>query len=150
MSDVLTTDNLRQLGTMLKGDLHAFRFCNNLLYIAHLWDDLHDRDKDRTVAEVDAAFRILLVDNGQNPFYVNFYSQLYPLMASAAMLWMDSNVLAKEDKFKAIMIRNKVLDIIHYSIFLVGGPEWVTEQGPEFWRVFGIPFAKYEEFLSED
>ena len=135
-----------KLFVWLKGNEQAVRFCIDLTYIAHLWDDLVDKDKERTDDEINTAFRIALVDIPVNPFYLDNISELRPLMMNAILQWQDANYLEIKgdyhDQHMAYMLRASFLQIFNYCAYLCGGPDWIKEIGPEMRRI-------YEEDLFE-
>jgi hypothetical protein len=152
MTTQLTEDTFNSLKYFLKGNMAAVQFALDLIYLSHIIDDLVDRDVERDNEDIKKAFRILIVDQQHNPFYMSFRGVLDPLMASAFMLWLDSTYLetgSDTDRFTAFMIRNDTLKVIQHCLLLVGGPEWQHEQGPDFWRVFGIKETKLDEFKHE-
>lgn len=152
MTAPLDEHKFERLKFFLKDDASALSLAVDLIYLAHLLDDLVDRDVERSVEDVKRGFRVLLVDNPNNPFLQAHFLQLTPLMGSALMTYLDSTTLEhgdKDERFKAFHIRNDVLKIIRHMMLLTGGADWSQEQGPEFWREFGPPEAKYEEYLKE-
>jgi hypothetical protein len=143
-----------RLAYYLKGDADALRFCVDIMFLGHLWDDLIDKDKERTPEEINRAFMSAFGTIPQNPFYQAFQEQLRGLVMSAILQWQDANILERtrnpDEMFAAYIARNGMAAIVHYCMFLVGGPEWCNEQGPSFWReMCAGMYAKYEFFLSE-
>lgn len=153
MTDEEAKKEFNDLRRFMKGDLQAATFCANLLYVAHLWDDLIDKDVSRTDAEINDAFRIMLADIPMNPFYDKHRYHLVPLMKNAVLAWLDANVLEHGDdneKCLAFMMRNELLNVMAYCLTLVGGDEWASEKGLEFRRYYARGFkAKFSEFLKE-
>jgi hypothetical protein len=152
MTQPMTPESLDKLTYFLKGDKNAVELCLNLMFVGHLLDDLIDRDVERTPEEIKQAFRILMVDNVNNPFYQAFRDKLDPLMGSAIMLWFDSTSLERgnaDEKLTAFCIRNALLQVIHSCILYIGGPQWLIDMGPQFWRTFLLTNQKYSEFLQE-
>ena len=142
----------QSLNFFLKGNGPAVSFCIDLIYLAHQIDDLVDGDVEMDAEDVKKTFRILIIDQKINPFYNAFRGALDPLMGSAFLLWLDSTYLETgnaSERFTAFMIRNDTLKVIHHCMMLVGGPEWAQEQGPDFWRTFGIKEEKLAEFKTE-
>ena len=127
----------------LKGDVDAAALCMNLIYVAHLWDDLIDRDKERADAEINMAFRIALFDIPANPFYVKFSRLLQPQILSVILQYEAANVLERQgnagQKGAAYAMRNAVLHVVGTCIYAVGGQEWYDTASVEFY-----------EFLSEN
>ena len=152
MTEPLNQEMFDGLTFFLKGNGPAVQFAVDLIYLAHLIDDLVDGDVIRDTEDIKKGFRILIVDQRMNPFYNAFRGALDPLMASAYLLWLDSTYLetgGASERFTAFMIRNDTLKVIHHCMMLVGGPEWAQEQGPDFWRTFGIKQEKLDEFNTE-
>lgn len=137
----------------MKGDVNAVQLASDLLFLAHLADDLVDGDKQRSKEEIKLAFRKTFVDMPRNPFYVAYFPQISTLLSSSYLLWLDSMELesgTKDERFICFHIRTALLNCIHYFMLLVGGEEWVQEQGPDFWRVMGLPFSNWEELEVEE
>jgi hypothetical protein len=152
MTGPVTLDLFESLDFFLKGDSHAVAFCVDIIFLAHLIDDLVDRDVERSVEDVKIGFRKLLCDFPNNPFYKQFYPQLSTLMASTYMMWLDSTSLEKgseEERFICFQIRNTTMNIVHHCILLVGGVDWAQEQGVAFWKLFAPKQEKLEELLNE-
>jgi len=140
----------KKLMFFLCGNIDAVKFCIDILFVAHLWDDLVDGDKERNVEEQNAAFRAMLGDVPNNPFYQQNITALAPLMMSSILQWQDANAIEKDEKAMSYFCRNAMMSIIHYCVFLTGGYSWAEKQGPVFWREFSAGFAsKYQEFLTE-
>jgi len=155
MSRLLTNDDLDMLLYMLKGDKAALKLALDVIYVGQLWDDLIDRDQEYGPDEINNAFIKAFKEIPNNPFYLNLHpvyqQQLNGLIMSAAMQYRDSTQLEMgdaDDRFMAFLIRNAVLSVIHYMIGLVGDEEWLRENGPLFWRQFGLKDL-YLEFIQE-
>lgn len=144
---------VRMLEHYLNGDANAVRYCLDILYICHLWDDLEDGDKERTEAEKAEAIRAAMSNIPTNPFYIAHFHILSSMTHSAILQWDASNILCygdEDQKFTAFMIRNAILAIIHYCMFLVGGPQWATENNAQFWNdINSGVHKKYVEFCEE-
>jgi len=135
----------------MKGNLDAVRFCIDIVYIAHLWDDLIDRDIERSGHDINQAFRIALMDIPSNPFYYNNMSDLRPLMMNAILQWQDANILERgtnHERHMAYMLRASFLQIFNYCAYLVGGPEWVKEIGPDMRRLYEEPLESFMEEMN--
>jgi hypothetical protein len=133
----------------LKGDQNAVDFCVNLTYIAHLWDDLIDKNIQRSDADINDAFRAALIDIPCNPFYVHFRTHLAPLMQSAILQWEDANILERgsdHDKHMAYMLRASFLQIFCFCAYLIGGSSWARQVGPEMRRLYE---ETLESFMEE-
>lgn len=127
-----------KLNYFFKGELDAVRLCLDLLYVAHIWDDLIDKDRPRHDNEINTAFRIALFDIPSNQFYFQNQGALKTLILNGILQWQDSNILEKgseHDQHLAWMLRDGFLDIFSYCAYLIGGPEWVAQIGPDLRRV---------------
>lgn len=107
----------------------ATRFCEQILFVAHLWDDLVDGDEAGT-DRINRAFWTALVDLPGNPFYQRHYAHLAPVIRRAAGDWMDANDLEKgasHDRSLAFVLRDAVHGVIIEAAYLVGGYDWMRE-----------------------
>jgi len=132
-----------------KGDDNAIKLAIDLLFIGHLWDDLVDKDKIRTDADINQAFTLALGEIPLNPYF----PAVYHMIRNAIIQWECSNILAKgndDEKLTGFLIRNALMEIVHYLIFLVGGQDWAREHGPDFWRLLSQGITKtYHGYLGE-
>ena len=150
-SQILAQEQLAErLLYFLKGNRWAVAFCMDLTFIAHLWDDLFDNDRQRTPCEINAAFIASLVGIPSNPFYLEHILDLRPLMRNAILQWQDANVLEKSDqlhdKHLAFGLRASFLQIFNYCAYLTGGSDWVNQVGVEMRELYREPL---EDFLQE-
>lgn len=124
----------KRLMYFLQNDEWAVKFCMDLLYISHLWDDLIDKDKERTNEEINDAFRIALIDIPLNPFFQNNRIILLPLIQNTILTYETANKIEKETGSEiAFWLRNAMLNIFGMAIFLVGGMEWYRKVSAEFY-----------------
>ena len=152
MTQQMSEETFEKLAMFLKGDVHAIKLCIDLLYLGHFIDDIIDKDVERTDAEINHAFLLAMGEIPMNPFYQAFQNQLAPMMMSATLLWLDSNKLergGRDDRLTAFCIRNALLNLIHFCMFLIGGVAWAREHGPEFWKTFSLTYNKLDELQSE-
>jgi hypothetical protein len=151
MTEPLKKEQLEELVFLLKHDRDAIKYVLDILYAGHLWDDLIDKDRIRTDAEINQAFRVALGDIPTNPFFQKFGLALAPLQMSASLLWLDSVKLEKgdeNDRMAAFIMRNALAGVVHYCMFLVGGIDWVMEHGHRLWQIFNL-YDKWAEFKQE-
>jgi hypothetical protein len=144
---------LERLDYFLKGDPYAQKFCLDLLYIAHLWDDLIDQDKPRTGEDISLAFTKALMDLPSNPFYQAHFQMLWALVTNALLQWKDANALMegnRDHRLMSFILRNALFSVIYFSMYLIGKEEWVAEHGVEFWSFFCQGLAgKFEQDIKE-
>ena len=124
----------------LRGNKDAVRFCIDVTFIAHVWDDLIDKDKERTNEEISNAFKTALIDIPSNPFYLAYINDLRPLMMNTILQWQDANKLEasgnSHDKHMAFMLRASFIQLFVYCAFLCGGGGWAETIGPEIRRFY--------------
>ena len=157
MSEHLTEEQLETLLRMLKGNTQALKLCLDAIWVGQLWDQLIDKDEgEPTDIEINEAFMKAFRNIPNNSWFVSlperYRWQLEGLLISAAMQYKDSTHLEmgnEDDRFTAYIIRNAVLSLVHYCIYLVGGDAWVDEQSAEYWRMFGNLREDYLEFVAE-
>ena len=131
---------VKKLMHCLKGNLDAVKFCIDITFIAHVWDDLIDKDNERTGKDISNAFKSALIDIPANPFYLANINDLRPLMLNAILQWQDANKLETDgnshDKHMAYMLRASFIQIFAYCAFLCGGGEWAERIGPDIRRIY--------------
>ena len=144
---------IMRLNYFLNGDRNAVQYALDILYIAHLWDDLIDKDRERTDAEINAAFVKALAKIPLNPFYAANAANLLPLTLCNIWKWQDSNELIQGSnghKVLGYITRTGVWDIIYFCMFLTGTEDWIRQHGTAFWQTFGQDtVTDFQEFWNE-
>lgn len=155
MSDEPMCEHFNQIFIRYFGHVpEAVRMCNDLVFAAHLWDDLYDEDKVRTKAEVNRALTILWGLIPVNPFYQKHIGELGPLLLSASLKWQAANEMErsgdKNTRMTAFHIRSSFVDIFVHCLYLVGGYGYALQAGPRMWADLGANIIdKYDEFEKE-
>lgn len=152
MTESFSEEKLIRLGFYLKDDWEAVRFLIDLLFIAHLWDDLIDGDNPREPEEINQAFTKAMGSIPNNLFYQAHQRLLAPLLHSTSLLWLDSVKMERgtlDEKLNCFIARNAILGVMHYSLCLTGGEPWVREHGADFLKDFGPAYQTFKEFLTE-
>lgn len=137
-----------KLKFVLKNDLFAFRMCQQLIYISHLWDDLIDKDKVRTDEEVNDAWRMALAEVPMNPFFHAHIHLLGPLIQNAVLQYEVANRIEKgqeQRKEVAFWLRNGLLMVILTCMDILGGPVWVRQVGADF---FSFAWEDYQHLFG--
>lgn len=114
----------------LRGHRQAVAFCQGIFRISQVWDDLIDRDRAVSDAQVNEAFWTALVSIPQNPFYAAHMIHLTPLLSQYIVDWMDATRLEGEGEHEesiAFVLRDSVGSIIIQCAYLVGGFEWMNQ-----------------------
>ena len=138
----------QKLVTFLQGDENAVRFCIDLVFLLHLWDDLIDKDTHREDNEINDAFRVALVDIPSNPFYIAYAHHLRPLFMNVILQWHCANKLERgieHEKHIAFGIRAAFIQLFVYCAYLIGGSQWAEKVGPDIWKMYE---EKMEEFIA--
>jgi hypothetical protein len=139
------------------GDEVAVQLCEDLLYVAHVFDDIYDKDKDRTPQEINAAYAKALGDIPNNPLYQANIMQIAPMTLLTIQTWQISNRLesgSMDDKIGSFILRNSLLHLIYLIIMIVGAskkkPNWSLDVGEMFFKDFFKGYHnQYIAFLDE-
>jgi hypothetical protein len=115
-----------------KGNHAACDFLFMFFAMCHLWDDLIDKDKARTDADINRAFWVALIEMPRNRYYQDFQSEIQPLMAVAIQEWFVANELeAGNRKDIAYTLRCSIVSLIHQAAEICGGYDWAISVGEE-------------------
>ena len=148
--NIIDKENLvKNLSYFLKGNIDAMRLIIDIFDLIHIWDDLVDKDKERTSDEINNAFRIALIDIPLNPFYQRYQGHLIPLIMNCILQWEDANEMEKmgdSDKHQAFMLRASVIQLISYCAFLIGGMEWSRQVGTNIRKMY---IEQLDKFMEE-
>lgn len=144
----MTRDEL--LLTVAKGDHGAADFLATVHDIAHVWDDLIDRDVDVSPECIHQAFFSALVRLPRNAFYMRNFEALNAILVSAINNWQVANELERggstDDLHISYITRSAYTDLILMVAHLVGGQGWVREIGPTVRRF--VHGEGWEGYLS--
>ena len=73
------------------GNKDALSMYRMLVDLAHLWDDLVDKDKDATEADINNGFLICLVYLPCNPFYQSIQRDIMPMWITVVSSYQSAN-----------------------------------------------------------
>jgi hypothetical protein len=128
--------------------LNAYRMFVDL---AHLWDDLVDKDKEATEDEINNAFLICLVYLPANPFYRSIQEQVLPMWLTVVSAYQTANKFERDKDPHGIEIahglRYAAGNIVAYMVYVCVGPEKAKEFLPEMWK--NVFFERYEDYRKE-
>jgi hypothetical protein len=120
--------------TVSKNDQSAADFLNMMFQIAHVWDDLIDKDVETAAVDIHNAFLCALVYLPRNAFYRQHFDMLHPITVAAVNNWLTANELERSedenDRRIAYISRSGYIDLINQVAFIVGGVQWATQVGP--------------------
>jgi len=128
--------------------LNAYRMFVDL---AHLWDDLVDKDKEATEDDINNAFLICLVYLPANPFYRSIQEQILPMWLVVVSAYQTANKFERDKDAHGIEIahglRYAAGNIVAYMVYVCVGPEKAKEFLPEMWK--NVFFERYEDYRKE-
>jgi hypothetical protein len=132
------------------GNDDALQMYRMLVDLAHLWDDLVDKDKDVTELDINNAFLICLVYLPLNPFYQQIQRDVMPMWITVVSAYQTANKFERERDERGLeaahMLRYAAGNILAYAIHMCVGPEKAVEYVPEMWKdVVNERFAEYRE-----
>ena len=121
------------------GNQSAVELLLTLSTISEAWDDLVDKDKELSEADLEQCFWAALVELPLNKFFNDNKAALMPLIVSSINLWLDSNKLArgdKTDRTHAFTLCRIDLQIAQHIALLTGGVEHMREVSLPMWKFF--------------
>jgi hypothetical protein len=133
------------------GDQDALNMYRMLVDLSHLWDDLVDRDKATTEAEINNAFLICLVYLPLNPFYQKIQRDILPMWITVVSAYQTANQFEREKDAHGIEIAHTLRyaagNIVTFMVHACVGHEKAAELMPEVWK--HVVFERYEEYRKE-
>lgn len=132
------------------GNQDALNMYRMLVDLAHLWDDLVDKDKDVTELDINNSFLICLVYLPCNPFYQQIQRDVMPMWITVVSAYQAANKFEREKDERGLeaahMLRYAAGNILAYAIHIAVGPELAAQYVPEMWKdVVNERFAEYRE-----
>lgn len=119
-----------------KGDEDAVIFALQLWEAAQAWDDIEDEGRsDRT----DDLMSWLAFGKEYNRFFDMSAHIMRPALLQMFLSWQTANVLERgddDDLNKAYMLRAGYYQVLHVMTWVIGGPGWSAECGPEIYRTY--------------
>ena len=93
------SDDREYLLYAYQGNAAAVDLVLRIAEISHIWDDLVDKDKPVSDAQINRAFGIALLELPKNPFYQAHCLDLLPVMTTGTLNWLTANKYEKtQDK----------------------------------------------------
>ena len=138
-----------------KGNGPAADYVEMSCRIAHLWDDLIDRDKVVPVADINQGFFEALVRLPRNPFYKQHFEHLNSVLINAISNWQIATRMEREgqgyEQSIAFILRSSYTDLVTQSALLIGGDVWASEVGHEVRLLtHGETFDGYVKNLAQE
>lgn len=138
-----------------RGNESAAEFLRLVTDVAHVWDDLIDRDVDVDPETIDRALLTSLVFLPNNEFYRQNFNLLHPVLLAAVNNWRVANDLeagGMEDDLRiAFITRSSYIDLALQTAFIVGGFDWARTVGPTLRRfVHAEGWEAYQSNLNAE
>lgn len=133
------------------GNVDAFNMYRMFIDLAHVWDDMVDKDKDLTEDQANNAFLICLVYLPSNPFYQKIQRDIMPMWISVVSAYQTANGFEKAKDEHGIEIAHNLRyaagHIIAYAVNVCVGSEKAKEVLPELWK--DIVFERFDDYRKE-
>ena len=129
-----------------KGDYEATRVSMELVQIAHVWDDLIDKDVEVSDQEINAAFVGALCEVGGSPLWDR---QAAELLRIQFFKWLAANKIEQtpdattEQKMVAYAARAGFYELFYYFAFKLHGVEWAASVAPVIASWYGESAEDY-------
>jgi len=133
------------------GNQDALNVYRMFVDLAHLWDDLVDKDKDARENEINNAFLICLVYLPANPFYRKIQEQILPMWLVVVSAYQTANTFERSKDAHGIEIAHTLRyaagNIVAYMVHVCVGPEKAAEILPEMWKA--VVYERFDEYRKE-
>jgi len=133
------------------GNQDALNMYKAFINLAHVWDDLIDKDKEVTNEQVNTAFLTCLVYLPANPFYRSIQDQILPMWITVVSAYETANFFEKNKDEHGVEIAHTLRyaagNIIAYAVHVCVGSEKAKDILPEVWKA--IVFERYDDYKSE-
>lgn len=120
------------------GNHDALNMYRMFVDLAHVWDDMVDKDKSLTEDQVNNAFLIALCYLPANPFYQQIQQAVLPMWLTVVSAYQTANTLEKEKDPRVLeishMLRYAAGNIVAYAVHVCVGAEKAKEIMPEVWK----------------
>lgn len=129
-----------------KNDAEAVHVSMELVQIAHVWDDLIDKDVEVSDKEINAAFVGALCEVGGSPLWDR---QAAELLRIQFFKWLAANKIEQtpdattEQKMVAYAARAGFYELFYYFAFKLHGVEWAASVAPVIASWYGESAEDY-------
>jgi hypothetical protein len=133
------------------GNQDALNMYQAFVDLAHVWDDLVDKDKPVSVEKINQAFLTCLVFLPANPFYRSIQDQILPMWLVVVSAYETANFFETNKDEHGVEIahglRYAVGNIIAYAIHVCVGMEKAKEVLPDMWKT--IFYERFDDYRKE-
>jgi hypothetical protein len=136
-----------------QGNNNAKKLSFDLLKIAHIWDDLIDRDKPVSDEDINEVFLMSIFEIHNNPLW--FQCGLNHHVLNVFLRWRDATKIERDksstdnDLDKCYMMRAGIYDIFVVIAYHLHGIKWAAEVGPLVRRFYGEELSSYKEEVRQ-
>ena len=132
------------------GNEDALNMYRMFVDLAHIWDDLVDKDNDVDEDKINRAFLVCLVYLPLNPFYLHIQRDVMPMWITVVSAYQTANKFEREKDEHGIEIAHGLRyasgNIVAYAVHVCVGPEKAAEYMPEICKTMMIErFDPYRE-----
>jgi hypothetical protein len=133
------------------GNQDALNMYRAFTFLAHVWDDLVDKDKDVAEDAINQAFLTALVYLPANPFYRSIQNDILPMWLVVVSSFQTANVYERSKDVHGIEIahglRYAAGNIIAYAIHICVGAEQAKLHLPEMWKA--VFYERFDAYRKE-
>jgi hypothetical protein len=133
------------------GNQDALNMYRMFVDLAHVWDDMVDKDKSLTEDQVNNAFLIALCYLPANPFYQQIQQAVLPMWLTVVSAYQTANMLEKEKDPRGLeishMLRYAAGNIVAYAVHVCVGAEKAKDIMPEVWK--SIVAERFGDYVKE-
>ena len=144
-------NNTRGKLEWFNGNDHALQMYRMLVDLLHTWDDLVDKDKELSEAEINNSFLIALVYLPSNPFYRQIQDQILPMWTSVVSAYAVANQYERNKDEHGIEIAHTLRytagHIVSYMVLVCNGYEKAKDIMPEVWK--NMVCERFDEYRKE-
>jgi len=133
------------------GNQDALNMYRAFVDLAHIWDDLIDRDVPVSQDKINQAFLTCLVYLPANPFYRSIQDHILPMWLVVVSAYETANTFEQQKDAHGIEIahglRYAAGNIMAYAVHVCVGPEKAKEVLPEMWK--SIFYERFDDYRKE-
>lgn len=122
---------MERLSFYLGGHDDAVRFMLGVIDLAHVWDDLIDRDVKIEPAVVNRALWFAVVGLQRNRFFVQHRDRLLPVLETGILNWFAANDLEADGRMSSLevahVIRCQVGDVLLMAAEILQGHDFAAK-----------------------
>lgn len=120
------------------GDRNGLEIFDAMIELGHTWDNLIDKDKPVTDAQINSAFYTALVRLPLNPLYASVQHKIIPLWVAVINAYEVSNGFEKAGAVDGLAIsyglRSSMVHIVCYLITVCAGADHARKVMPDVWK----------------